>query len=69
MGKNIEHPKTTISSPKKATNIPNVTFKWDSPPLPEPRRGQAWHAQQGSAKFIELELDISLLATGNFKNL
>ena len=38
-------------------------------PLPQPRRGQAWHVQQGSAKFRELELDISLLATGNFKNL
>ena len=38
-------------------------------PLPQPRRGQAWHVQQGNAKFRELELDISLLATGNFKNL
>ena len=71
MGKKIEHPKPTISSPKKATNIPVVTFKWDFPPspLPQPRRGQAWHVQQGSAKFRELELDISLLVTGNFKNL
>ena len=69
MGENIEHPKPTISSPK-ATNIPVVTFKWDfrTPPLPQPRRGQAWHAQQGSAKFRELELDISLLAAGNIKN-
>ena len=32
MGKNIEHRKPTISSTKKATNIPVVTFKWDSPP-------------------------------------
>ena len=36
MGKNIEHPKPTISSPKKATNIPVVTFKWDFPPPPSP---------------------------------
>ena len=38
MGKNIEnHAKPTISSPKKATNIPVVTFKWDfrtPPPFP-----------------------------------
>ena len=36
MGKNIEHPKPTISSPKKATTIPNVTFKWDFAPPPFP---------------------------------
>ena len=38
MGKNIENPKPTISSPKKATNIPVVTFKWDfrTPPPPSP---------------------------------
>ena len=36
MGKNIEHRKLTISSPKKATNIPVVTFKWGflAPPFP-----------------------------------
>ena len=38
-------------------------------PLRQPRRDLAWHAQQGSAKFRELELDITLLAIGNFKNL
>ena len=42
MGKNIEHPKPTISSPKKATNIPVVTFKWDfRPPPPFPNLGGA----------------------------
>ena len=44
MGKNIEnHAKPTISSPKKATNIPVVTFKWDfrTPPPPFPNLGGA----------------------------
>ena len=35
MVKNIEHPKRTFSSPKKATNIP-VTFKGESAPRPAP---------------------------------
>ena len=41
MGKNIEHRKPTISSPKKATNIPVVTFKWDFPPPSFPNLGGA----------------------------
>ena len=41
MGKNIEHPKPTISSPKKTTNIPVVTFKWDFPPSHFPDLGGA----------------------------
>ena len=33
MVKNVEHPKLTFSSPKKATNI-LVTFRGDSPLFP-----------------------------------
>ena len=55
MVKNIEHPKLTFSSPKKATNI----FKGKSPhPLPQPRRDPASASQQGSVKGNKLELDI-----------
>ena len=53
MVKNIEHPKLTFSSPKKATSI----FKGKSPHPPQPRRDQA--SQQGSVKGNKLELDIA----------
>ena len=52
MVKNIEYPKLTFSSPKKATSI----FKGKSPHPPQPRRDQA--SQKGSVKGNKLELDI-----------
>ena len=56
MVKNIEHPKLTFSSPKKATKIP-VTFKGEPPPpLSQPLRDQA--SQLGSVKGRELESHI-----------
>ena len=82
MVKNVENPKRTISSLRKATNIP-VTFKGDSSPLFPNLRGakprskvvsSLWtifspNRERGTVKGGELELDISLLAAANFKNL
>ena len=50
--KNIEHPKPTISSPKKGDEN-SRHFQRGFPPVPQPRRGQA--SQQGRVKGRELE--------------
>ena len=65
MVKNIEHSKRTTSSPMKGDEH-SRDFQRGFPPVPI-LRGQA--SQQGSVKGRELELDISILATANFKNL
>ena len=65
MVKNIEHSKRTTSSPMKGDEH-SFDFKGDSPLFPN-LGGQA--SQQGGVKGRELELDISVLAIANFKNL
>ena len=67
MVKNIEHSKRTTSSPMKGDEH-SFDFKGDSPLFPN-LGGQA--SQQGACdvKGRELELDISILAIANFKNL
>ena len=65
MVKNIEHSKRTISSPMKGDEH-SFDFKGDSSLFPN-LGGQA--SQQGGVKGRELELEISLLAIANYKNL
>ena len=65
MVKNSEHPKRTISFPKKGDEH-SCHFQGDSP-LFSNLRGQA--SQQVGVKGGELELDILILALANFKNL
>ena len=73
MVKNIEHPKRTISFPKKATNIP-VTFRGESP-LPFPNLWGAKPRSKVVSRADEAErgqrarITHSLLAIANFKNL
>ena len=65
MVKNIEHSKRTTSSPMKGDEH-SFDFKGDSPLFPN-LGGQA--SQQGGVKGRKLELEISLLAIANCKNL
>ena len=65
MVKNIEHPKRTISSLKKGDEHSRHFQRGF--PLFSNLGGQA--SQQGGVKGRELELDISILAIANFKNL
>ena len=64
--KNIEQPKRTISFPKKGDGH-SFHFQGGFPPILQPRTGQA--SPQGGVKGREQELEISLLAIANFKNL
>ena len=76
MVKNVEHRKRTIPSPKKGDKH-SCHFQRGFPPVPHApffffffttkTRDQA--SQQGGVKGRELELDISILAIANFKNL
>ena len=65
MVKNIEHSKRTTSSPMKGDEH-SCDFQRGFPLFPN-LGDQA--SQQGGVKGRDLELDISILAIANFKNL